>query len=144
MATTRCSKPPGRARRLAAAMVATSVLFGCGAGDAVRAERPEVQHEEATVGTTVNLCPTFEFTLFLPRQIHAGERASAAAYATDADSLDSTLAYLWTATSGEFARPTGPLTDYECADAGPQVVSVTTSDLEGCENRVDFDVTCER
>lgn len=120
---------------------ALALLLGCGSADSTRAARP-APVEDAQLGASINSCPTFAYSMVLPQTIHAGETAIVVALGTDPDSDDSLLTYRWTATAGDFGHPNDPLSEYTCADVGPQVLSVTTSDPEGCENNLDFDVVC--
>jgi hypothetical protein len=132
--------------RLPAAFAALCVLarltLSCGAADSVRAARPD-DPPDVGVESQINSCPSFAFSLVLPKQIAAGEIATVAAFAIDPDSDDTQLGYVWSATSGDFAAPTASLTEYTCTESGPQVLRVTTSDPDGCENNLDLDVTCE-
>lgn len=117
-------------------------LLSCGAADSTRAVRADAA-PEAAVDSTINACPNIAFSMVLPQRIRSGEIAVVTAFATDPDSEDGTLQYVWSATSGDFAAPADSLTEYRCAEAGPQVLRVTTSDPDGCENNVDLDVTCD-
>ncbi len=118
------------------------LAIGCGAADATRAVQGDPP-ADTQLATTVNTCPSFAYSMILPQAIRASETAIAVALGTDPDSDDSLLTYQWSATSGDFGHPKDPLTEYTCADAGPQVLSVTTSDPDGCENNLDFDVVCD-
>ena len=131
--------------RLPAAFLAlfgsSSLVLSCGAADSVRADRPE-DPPDVGVESQINSCPSFAFSLVLPKQIATGEIATVAAFAIDPDSDDTQLGYAWSATSGDFAAPTASLTEDTCIESGPQVLRVTTSDPDGCENNLDLDVTC--
>lgn len=118
-----------------------NLTLACGSADSVRAERPE-DPPDVGVESQINSCPSFAFSLVLPKQIATGESATVAAFAIDPDSDDTKLGYVWSATSGDFAAPTASLTEYTCSASGPQVLRVTTSDPDGCENNLDLDVTC--
>jgi hypothetical protein len=126
--------------------VVASVLgygfFSCGAADSVKALPPEPP-PQAGIQTKINACPSFAFSMILPKRIRTGEVATALAFAVDPDSDDVTLRYAWSATSGDFAAPGDSLTEYTCRESGPQVLRVTTSDPDGCESNVDLDVTCD-
>jgi hypothetical protein len=132
--------------RLPAAFAAMCVLarltLSCGVADSVRAPRAD-DPPDVGVQSQINSCPSFAFSLVLPKQIAAGETATVAAFAIDPDSDDTQLGYVWSATSGDFAAPTASLTEYTCTESGPQVLRVTTSDPDGCEDNLDLDVTCE-
>jgi hypothetical protein len=117
-------------------------FLSCGAADGVKT-LPRDPPPEAGIETKLNSCPSFAFSMVLPKRIRAGEIATATAFAIDPDSDDVTLGYAWSATSGSFATPAGSLTEYTCVEAGPQVLRVTTWDLDGCESNVDIDVTCD-
>jgi hypothetical protein len=116
--------------------------LSCGSADSVRAVQDDPP-PDVGVDTKINSCPSFAFSLVLPKQIRAGEVATVAAFAIDPDSDDTQLDYAWSATSGDFSAPTDSLTEYRCAESGPQVLRVTTSDPDGCENNLDLDVTCD-
>jgi hypothetical protein len=116
-------------------------VLGCGAADNVLDTREDAP-EDVPINSSVNACPSFAFYMVLPRELRLGELATVTAYATDADSDDTKLSYAWLATSGSFAEPARGLTSYSCTDAGPQVLTVTTWDPDGCENSLDLDVTC--
>jgi hypothetical protein len=113
----------------------------CGSADSTRAVREEPQ--EARVHSAINSCPTFQFSLILPETIHEGEVASVVALASDHGSGGSSIRYQWSATSGRFDTPNDSSSQYTCTDAGPQVLSVTASDQDGCEKRQDFSVVCD-
>lgn len=117
-------------------------FLSCGAAEGVKVVQDE-SPPEAGIETKINSCPSFAFSMVLPKHIRAGEVATALAFAVDPDSDDVTLRYAWSATSGDFAAPGDSLTEYTCAETGPQVLRVTTSDPDGCESNVDFDVTCD-
>ena len=119
-----------------------ALLFGCGAADSTKAVQDDPP-EDTRLATTVNTCPWFAYSMVLPQAIRAGETAFVVALGTDLESDDALLTYEWSASSGDFGHPRDPLTEYTCADAGPQVISVTTSDPDGCENNLDFDVVCD-
>lgn len=116
-------------------------LLGCGAAENVLTAREDAP-EDVPIDSSVNACPSFAFSMVLPKALRLGELATVMAYATDADSDDTKLSYAWLATSGSFAEPARGLTSYSCTDAGPQVLTVTTWDPDGCENSLDLDVTC--
>jgi len=118
------------------------VFLSCGTADTVTAVQDEPP-PKAGIETKINSCPSFAFSMVLPKKIRAGEVATALAFAVDPDSDDVTLRYAWSATSGDFAAPADSLTEYTCAESGPQVLRVTTSDPDGCESNVDLDVTCD-
>jgi hypothetical protein len=118
-----------------------ALLLGCGAADSSRAVQDEPP-DAAQLDATVNTCPSFAYSMVLPQAIRAGETAFVVALATDPDSDDALLTYRWSASSGDFGHANDPLSEYTCADAGPQVLTVTTSDPDGCENNLDFDVVC--
>jgi hypothetical protein len=118
-----------------------ALLAGCGSADSSRAVQGEPP-EDATLAATINTCPAFAYSMVLPQTIAPGETAFVVALGTDPDSDDALLKYRWSASSGAFGHPTDPLSEYTCADAGPQVLTVTTSDPDGCENNLDFDVVC--
>jgi hypothetical protein len=126
---------------LAAAVLGYS-FFSCGAADSVKAVQADPP-PAAGIETKINSCPSFAFSMVLPKRIRAGEVAIATAFAVDPDSDDDLLHYAWSATSGDFAAPDDSLTDYTCVELGPQVLRVTTSDPDGCESNIDLDVTCD-
>jgi len=121
---------------------ALALFTACGSSDGTRAVR-EAEPDAQPVETRANVCPSFEFTMILPRTIRIGETASAVAFATDPDSEDAKLGYRWSATSGKFDKPNASFSQYTCADSGAQVINVTTSDPDGCENYLDFAITCD-
>jgi hypothetical protein len=125
---------------LAFALTATLVA-GCGSADSTRAERA-LQPDPVDVSTEVNLCPRFAYAMILPQALRLDEEASVVALATDPDSDDALLLYAWSATSGDFDDPSNAWAQYRCAAPGNQVLSVTTSDPDGCENRLDFEISC--
>ena len=118
-----------------------ALLIGCSAADTTKAARPEAT-EDVHVESSLTACPSFAYHLVLPRDIRSGEVATVYAFATDADSDDAMLRYAWEATSGDFTEPASALTRYTCSASGPQVLSVTTWDPDGCESHLDLDVTC--
>jgi len=118
-------------------------LAACGSADSTSAAREERQKpQEARIASAINSCPTFQFSLILPEVIHEGEIANVVAFASDPGSGESSIRYEWSATSGEFDTPHDPSSQYTCSDSGPQVLSVTASDREGCEMRQDFSILC--
>ena len=121
--------------------LASLLLVACGAADATRAERDELA-APVDVSGSVNQCPSFAYSMVLPQALRPGEMAMVAAFATDPDSDDTKLRYLWSATSGDFDEPAAAVALYTCADTGPQVLSVTTADPNGCEKRIDFGISC--
>jgi hypothetical protein len=120
-------------------LVAASSL-ACGTADSVDAVQGV--RNGATVATGVNTCPSFGFYMVLPKQLRAGEVATAIAVATDAQST-STLTYAWTATSGTFSRTDTSVTEYTCTNTGAQVLHVTASDQNGCDSALDLAVECD-
>jgi hypothetical protein len=126
---------------LLALALAQSLLSGCGSADSTRAARREPM-QPVDVSTEVNLCPSFAYAMILPQALRLDEEASVVAFATDPDSGDAELTYAWSATSGDFDEPWNAWAQYRCSASGLQVLSVTTSDPDGCEKRLDFDVTC--
>lgn len=125
----------------ASGALALALLPGCGSSDSTRVVQ-ETPPNDVPFDTGVKVCPSFIYTMVLPQAIRPGEVATVMAFATDPRWNDNELKYLWSATSGGFDRPDASLSQYTCADSGPQVLSVTTSDPEGCENNLDFDVIC--
>lgn len=117
------------------------LLLACGAADSTKAERDDVA-EPVDVTTSVNQCPTFAYSMVLPQALRPGEAATVVAFATDPDSDDTLLRYNWSATSGAFDEPDAAFALYRCAATGPQVLSVTTSDPNGCEKHLEFGVSC--
>lgn len=130
----------GWPNRLACGLLCGAIV-ACGAADAAISPQP-AEDEEVEVASSVNACPSFAFNLVLPKVIRPEEDAVVAVVATDVDSDDTKLSYFWSATSGAFAEPRVGFTNYRCSDSGPQVLSVFTSDPEGCESYLDLDVTC--
>jgi hypothetical protein len=120
---------------------AFALLSGCGAADGTKTVREEPP-DDLNLDTSVYVCPTFIYTMVLPQAIRPGEMATVAAFATDLNFDDNKLKYVWSATSGDFDKPNDSLSRYICADAGPQVLNVTASDPDGCENHLDFNVVC--
>lgn len=127
-------------RALALGLTAT-LLAACGSADSARAQRT-LPPEPIDVSTEVNLCPSFAYAMILPQALRLDEEASVVALATDPDSDDAELLYAWSATSGDFDDPTNAWAQYRCSGPGRQVLSVTTSDPEGCAKRLDFEITC--
>lgn len=117
-----------------------AAVSGCGAADAVYVM--PVEALEVDVAPAVNTCPTFAFYFVLPRNIRPGEAAALLVQGTDLDSDDAELSYAWSAASGAFSAPSLPATEYRCADSGPQLLNVTTSDAEGCEALLTLEVDC--
>lgn len=136
---------PGPARSNLSSLARLStllpLLLACGAADSTKAARDDVA-EPIDVTTEVNQCPTFAYSMVLPQALRAGEAATVVAFATDPDSDDALLRYNWSATSGAFDEPDSAFALYRCAATGPQVLSVTTSDPNGCEKHLDFGVSC--
>jgi len=124
------------------ATCALALLSGCGAADGTKTAREQAP-DDVKIDTGINACPSFIYTMVLPEAIRSGEVATVMAFATDPDWDDNKLKYVWSATSGGFDSPNDSLSQYTCADSGPQVLSVTTSDPEGCENNLDFHVVCD-
>lgn len=116
--------------------------LGCGSTDQARSER-EPAADDASFGSIINACPSFAFSLVSPQSIRANEKAIVTVFATDLDSDDTLLSYAWSASAGDFTEPDSFLTEYACADAGPQRLRVVASDADGCESALDLDVTCE-
>jgi hypothetical protein len=114
---------------------------GCGAADSAQAAR-DAPLDEVGVAPSVNACPSFAFYFVLPQQIHPEEVAAILVQGTDLDSDDEALTYQWSATSGVFSAPARPVTEYRCASTGPQILSVTAADPEGCEDVLTLDVDC--
>ncbi len=127
-------------RALALGLTAT-LLTACGSADSTRAERA-LPSDPVGVSTEVNLCPTFAYAMILPQALQLDEEASVVAFATDPDSDDAQLLYAWTATAGDFNDPSSAWAQYRCAAPGDQVLSVTASDPDGCEKRLDFEINC--
>jgi len=119
-----------------------ALLPGCGAADGTRTLQEEPVTVEARGDSAVNTCPSFAFYLVLPKEIRAGEIATATALATDADSDDAKLSYVWSASAGELTQPDSSLTKYTCTDFGPQALQVTARDPQGCEANLTLAVTC--
>jgi hypothetical protein len=115
--------------------------LGCGAADSNRLAREE--STDVAIDTGINTCPSFQFSMILPRAIRPGEMASAVALATDPDSSNGAIRYKWTATSGEFDDPNESISQYACTEAGSQTLSVTASDRDGCETSLNFSVECD-
>jgi hypothetical protein len=136
---------PGPARSNLSSLARLSTLLplflACGAADSSKAERDDVA-EPVDVNTEVNQCPTFAYSMVLPQALRPGEAATVVAFATDPDSDDTLLRYNWSATSGAFDEPDAAFALYRCAATGPQVLSVTTSDPNGCEKHLDFGISC--
>lgn len=122
-------------------VLVSPLVAACGAADSTSAERDEIA-APVDVSGNVNQCPSFAYSMVLPQALRPGEMAMVVAFATDPDSDDDTLRYLWSATSGDFDEPAAPIALYTCADMGPQVLSVTTADPNGCEKRLDFGISC--
>lgn len=122
------------------ALFLVTVQLGCGTADSVDAVQGV--RNGATVATGVNTCPSFGFYMVLPKQLRAGEVATAIAVATDAQSSTEHLTYDWTATSGTFSRTDASVTEYSCASSGAQVLRVTASDQNGCSSALNLDVEC--
>ena len=138
--TCSCTKSEGlQARWVAPLLLLASTA--CGAADASHAARPAPE-DDAVVASSVNTCPSFAFYFVLPRQIHLDEFAIAGVQGIDADSDDTELRYVWSATSGTFSTPGRASTQYRCSESGPQVLTVTTSDAEGCAGALALDVNC--
>jgi hypothetical protein len=127
--------------RLAVAALACA-SWSCGAGESTRAAR-EAPAPEFGVTSVANACPNFTFYMVLPKAIRAEEAAWVAVRATDVDSDDDLITYRWSATSGAFVEPEVAFTEYSCADAGPQILTIVAADAEGCERTLDLDVTCD-
>lgn len=126
---------------LASLLLLLATSTGCGAGDSTRQAR-EPPAGDLSVAPSINTCPTFAFYFVLPQQIHPDEFAAALVQGTDLDSDDTKLTYAWSATSGVFSAPEQQATEYRCASTGPQILSVTASDPEGCEGLLALDVDC--
>jgi hypothetical protein len=118
------------------------LFLSCGTAEQVRFVRDEPPPQPG-IETKINACPSFTFSMVLPKQIRPGELATVLAFAVDPDSDDTQLRYAWSATSGDFVAPADSLTEYACVGSGAQVLRVTTSDPDGCDINVDFDVTCD-
>jgi hypothetical protein len=119
------------------------LALGCGSADASHFVQEQEPSQEVAIDTGINTCPSFQFSMILPQALHKGETASVLALATDPELGAAAVHYKWTATSGVFDKPEDSFSQYACADAGPQVLSVTASDPDGCEKSLDFDVACD-
>ncbi len=91
-------------------------------------------------------CPTLTAWSISPQQTAAnGGSIDVAVAASDADTGD-TLSYMWSATAGAFGSATQAMTQYTCAAAGNQTLSVAVSDSHAptpCTINVSFPaVTC--
>ena len=125
--------------------LATSIflLLGCGAGDQTRSERPDAADAPLIdVTPTVNACPVFAAALVLPQAVPLGTPAFVSARAVDPDADDLSLSYDWTSSSGTFSAPHGAVTEYRCAEAGVQTLTVVTRDIGDCDATLHVDVTC--
>jgi hypothetical protein len=124
--------------------VATALLVllsACSAADSARQDRDRPP-EPIAVTPAVNACPTIASYFVLPQRLRPDEFAAVLVQGTDIDSDDDALSYAWSATSGVFSEPAQPFTEYRCAGTGPQVLTVTASDEQGCGEVLALDVDC--
>lgn len=132
-----------RAKALLGAWLAL-VAASCGAADTTLQDRDEPPPEEVAIAVApaVNACPTIASYFILPQRIRPNEAASILVQGIDLDSDDNDLSYAWSATAGEFTEPARPFTEYRCEGTGPQVLTVTASDKQGCDSVLSLDVDC--
>ncbi|HEY2405174.1 MAG TPA: hypothetical protein VGI10_04185 [Polyangiaceae bacterium] len=90
--------------------------------------------------STFNTCPEITQLAVAPLAIDAPGKINVSAGATDVDG--NTLTYAWTATGGSFDAPTAQVTKYNCSAAGPQTLTISVSDGQGCVSAVTADVLC--
>jgi len=89
---------------------------------------------------TFNTCPEIAQLAVAPLQLDVGGKINVSAGATDVDG--NTLTYAWTATGGTFDAATAATTQYNCTAAGPQTLTITVSDGQGCVTALTADVSC--
>jgi hypothetical protein len=125
-------------------VAASLLLLACGSGDGSRDARDEQDGPPPVPLTMVdiNVCPLFLGSLVVPQQLLPGEAALVAVRASDPDDDDRRLTYSWSASSGEFAEPGLPITEYRCAELGEQKLTVHTKDQWDCDAELHLDVTC--
>ncbi|HVU51230.1 MAG TPA: LamG domain-containing protein [Polyangia bacterium] len=119
---------------LVAAGQETAVPVGliCGGSMQPTLSGPAIINGNVTKGDN---CPVLTSWTATPLQVSApGGQIAVSAAATDADASE-TLTYVWTATAGSFAAPTSTgmsgftsSTQYVCAAAGTQTLTVTVTD----------------
>lgn len=73
-----------------------------------------------------NKCPEIRFVLAAPTDMKIGQSGSLLSQASDPEG--DTIAYTWTATSGEVADPSAPVTSYTCTESGDHFVVLSVVD----------------
>ncbi len=93
-----------------------------------------------TFNGTFNTCPDISQLVVAPLALDVGGKINVAADATDADG--NTLTFAWTATGGTFDAATTKATKYNCTAGGPQTLTVSVSDGQGCVTTATAAVDC--
>lgn len=90
------------------------------------------------VDARFNICPQVQKASAEP----AEDAFALTVTAQDLDGEEGGLSYSWTATSGSFADDAAAGTTYTCGAAGPQVLTVTVTDKDGCSHSSEVDLSC--
>jgi hypothetical protein len=85
-------------------------------------------------------CPHILFYRVSPLQTAVGGRMRLRAIADD-DSGEP-VSIQWTGTGGDVADVNSENTNYTCRDAGPQSITLSVMNVDGCEVLEHVDVTC--
>jgi len=135
------SRPLGGYRsvltRVFVPIVAT--LLGCGSAEGTAAPAPARSSGVTFVVDTVR-CPVFAGFSLLPSVLTPGTYADVEVTVRDPDGTR--LALAWTATSGTFTERSSPITRYRCDELGDQVLTLSATDVDDCERKLNLDLTC--
>ncbi|HEX3849484.1 MAG TPA: hypothetical protein VGF76_01735 [Polyangiaceae bacterium] len=93
-----------------------------------------------TFNGTFNTCPDISQLVIAPLALDVGGQINVSADATDVDM--NTLTFAWTATGGSFVDATAKTTKYNCSAGGPQTLTVSVSDGQGCVTTQTAQVSC--
>lgn len=118
------------------------LAWGCGSGDHVQGVAPVPSNPLVEFNPDVNQCPSIHGAVVIPLEIPPLVLAQVAAYAVDPDAAESQLVYAWTAESGTFVDSGKAVTEYQCTELGPQILSVSVRDVSGCSGHLTVQVDC--
>ncbi len=127
------------------ALALASALAICGCSSAEQTDSGPSDADQlvgVNVGSKENVCPHFESAFVLPQTLAPKEISTIDVRATDPDGKDSALQYSWSATSGSLMVLDQPTTKYQCDKTGQQVLTVITSDPQGCRRALNIEISC--
>lgn len=98
------------------------------------------QPADLNVELSFNKCAAIRFVLMAPTDMKIGQSGSLLSQASDPEG--DTIAYTWTATNGEVADPTAPVTSYTCTEPGDHIVVLSVADASCITSSEIISVKC--